>query len=271
MLMKKILIPVDFSDNSRNAVHYAIELFRGAKEDVRFTLFNAYKVYSSTGMFISVEKYMQEDAEEEMRLLLANCQESLPQHIQVEGKCVRGDVIPTICHVADKQDYDMVLMGTKGASGLKEVFLGSVASGVIKQAQTPVLVIPGDYHYEKPERILLAIDGKGLSGEEITRSVRMIATFHKSEIFILHIAEPDEEPRKVDPVKDLFLPDHPYTFVQFPGYDINASINASVHTENAQMLCMVRRKRSLLEKLFHTSTTTKEVFNSPVPFLVLHD
>jgi nucleotide-binding universal stress UspA family protein len=269
--MKKILIPVDFSRNSQNAVEYAIQLFRASREEVQFTFLNAYKVYSSTGMFISVEKYMQEDAEEEMRLLMSHLQKDLPDHIRLEAKCVRGDVIPTICHIADEQDYDLILMGTKGASGLKEVFLGSVASGVIKQAETPVLVVPGEERFQAPERILFAIDGRGLSGAHVTKALAQIARAHSAEVFILHIAEPDEAPGKVDPVNDLFLDDISYTFVQFPGEDVNAAINACVHTENAQMLCMVRRKRSFLEKIFHTSTTAKEVFNSPVPFLVLHD
>lgn len=271
--MKKILIPVDFSENSRNAVSYALALAGQANEKVQLTFLNAYKVYSSTGMFISVEKYMQQDAEEDMRMLLSLLEDTKPDQVEVEGKVVRGDVIPTLSHIALEDNYDLVVMGTKGASGLKETFLGSVASGVIKEAKTPVLVIPEGYTFKSLQKILLAVDGDAVSGPGSTRILGELARMFDSEVQILHIAETDEETGDslVDPSADLFLENIRFTFLQFPSDDINASINSTVHTQQSDMLCMIRRKRSFLEQLFHSSTTTKEVFDCPVPFLVLQD
>jgi nucleotide-binding universal stress UspA family protein len=271
--MKKILIPVDFSENSRNAVEYTLSIFGQQSEKIQLTFLNAYKVYSSTGMFISVEKYMQKDAEEDMRMLMSYLEDKKPENIELEGKVVRGDVIPTLCHIAEEEDYDLIVMGTKGASGLKEVFLGSVASGVIKQAKNPVLVVPGDFEYKAPHKILFAVDGNAVTGAAVTQVLNDIAATFDSEILILHIIEKDEEETNtsVDPATDLFIQKGHSTYMQFPSDDINASINSSIHAQQADMLCMIRRNRSALEKLFHTSTTAKEVFDCPVPFLVLQD
>ncbi len=269
--MKKVLIPVDFSESAINAVKYALNLLKQQDGEFEITLLNTYKVYSSTGMFISVEKYMQEDAEREMAGLLDFLKEYVPPHIKLGGRCIRGDVVQTIYRMAEQLEYDLILMGTKGASGALEVFQGSVAGSVMKNAVTPVLVVPDTIAFEPIKKIVFSFDGRKISQEKVVAPILDIAREGDAQVVLLHIADSDEEEVRVDAEKDLFLKDIRVSKVSFPAEDINASINACVHTEKAQLLVMIRRKRGFLENLFHSSATVKEVFDSPVPLLILHD
>ncbi len=74
-----------------------------------------------------------------------------------------------------------------------------------------------------------------------------------------------------DPGIDISLEEVPHTFHKFSGSnEVNEIVNLFVSEENADMICMIRRGRGFWENLFHKSVTRKEIFNSPVPLLVLH-
>ncbi len=266
--MNKILVPVDFSENAENALFYAVNIAKHTNASI--TLLNAYKAPSSTGMFISVEKYMKEDAINEMEFLISKVQEKFGESVPIDFKCIYGETQPTIVHLAEQLNYNLILMGTKGASGLKEVFIGSVTSAIIKGAKTPVLAIPENFTFNGIKKIVLAVDTSGLSSSEILDPVREIAKLFDSEIIILHITE-DMKQENLDKVAEYNLDEFNYSTLFMEGDDINAAVGKAVEAEQADLLCMVRRSRTFFGHLFHASVTSKEAFNSAVPLLVLHD
>lgn len=83
--------------------------------------------------------------------------EEVAEHLRQSGYNVHsrveiGDPVERICHVADELDVDMIAMSTHGRSGLSRLIFGSVTSGVVKQAERPVLIIPSSYAQHQMER-----------------------------------------------------------------------------------------------------------------------
>jgi nucleotide-binding universal stress UspA family protein len=267
--MNKLLVPTDFSDNARNALPYVIDIANLFGAEI--TLLHTYRVYSTTGMFISVESYLKEDAAREMLQLVRYIERRLENGASIETRIIRGDAVPIITKVAEKDAFDLIIMGTQGASGLKEIFLGSVTNGVSQQTQTPLLAIPSDFSYRPIEKIVWAIDEQGVSYAKVVAPLIKLAKKLDARLAVYH-KDTGSADRGIDPTVEIFLEGIDYSFhYELDTDNINESINAFVADYRADLLCMIKRKLGLLEKIFHSSHTSKEVFDSPVPLLILHD
>jgi len=267
--MKNFLVPTDFSDNSANALNYAVELanrFRG-----RITLAHLYKVYSSTGMFVSVESYMKEDAAEQMQELMEKVKPSLAPGVSIESKVIRGEAVSIITDMAMKLGVDLIVMGTQGASGTQEVFFGSTTNGVMKHTTTPVLAIPSGADFHPVRNIVLAIDEGCVSNPGVLAPLVQIARSFHSTIRVYH-KDSGNTDQGIDPSIDIFLNGVSHSFhYELDAENINTSIKAFVKDYSGDLLCMIRRRRGFLKDLFHVSATSREVFNCSLPLLVLHD
>jgi nucleotide-binding universal stress UspA family protein len=267
--MDKLFVPVDFSKNSRNALEYAIQI--GNLFGSTIHLVHTYKVSNRAGMFISVEQYVLEDVEQEMSLLLKEMEPRLENGASFKPSIVRGDTIPTLTRGVEQIDPDLIIMGTQGASGLKEVFMGSITNGLIKNTNKPMLAIPADYSFTMPESIVLAIDDIDITSQSVIMPLSKLARKFDARIMVFH-SEVSDEDAGIDPSIDIFLDGVEHSFhYELKGDAVNKSINDFVSDNRAEMLCMIQRERGFWKGLFHSSATKKEVFDSPVPLLVLHD
>jgi hypothetical protein len=102
---------------------------------------------------------------------------------------LRGESISTIVSLGNGGKYDFITMGIKGASGMKEVFIGSVAGGVISRTTAPILVVPGKYKYRPLDEVVLAVSGIPFSNEAVFEPLRKIAKLSASKTKVLQITD----------------------------------------------------------------------------------
>jgi nucleotide-binding universal stress UspA family protein len=265
--MKKILVPVDFSGYSQNALNYAIGLARDMGAALH--LLHTYVVHASADMIISIERYIREDAEKMMEDSRLWIHKQWPDHPPVTYDILKGNAIPLIASLADQ--YDLVVMGTQGASKFKDIFLGSTTNGVCKATETPVLAIPGNARYRPIKKIVMAVDDYEVTGKNVVEPLIEFAELNDADIKIFH-TELGQADLGVDPIIGMYLSGQEYSFHYAPAtLKINESIHDFVLTEKADMLCMIGRKRARINELFHRSVTKREVFQTEVPLLILTD
>ncbi|MFT5166889.1 MAG: nucleotide-binding universal stress UspA family protein [Saprospiraceae bacterium] len=270
--MKSILVPTDFSANTQTALEYAIDLAN--QFACKLILFNTYKLSHRAGMFIGVERMMRDESKELMEETLEKTQKKLNEGVLLEGKVAKGEAVSTIIRAAKKLEVSMIVMATQGASGLKEVFIGSTTNGVMIGSKAPVLVVPSEFDYYPFRTIALYADEKMVLNKRSFEALRMIVSRYDASICAFYIGT------KTDTVADTvndslsgILEGIKFSFHEIAGddKDINQKIKDFVKSENADMLCMIKRNRGFWDRLFSNSVTTKEVFHSNVPILVLHD
>jgi nucleotide-binding universal stress UspA family protein len=264
--MNRILVPVDFSDTSVNALNYAIQLFKGFALEV--TLLHSYEVSSSAFTMKSINRVMEDDAHKEMDALIKNVERDNP-NVVFRFKIMKINAISAITSLANSNVYDFVIMGTKGASGLKEVFIGSVAGGVISRTHAPVIVVPNHFSYDHLHEIVFASSGAPLSDNAVLEPLRALAKMHSSSINILHIskeAEPDLN-ETVSALEDF----NPTVTYDFGSGNINDRLKDYFEKKGASLLCLVRGKKDFISRIFGESVTMKQTFDSSVPLLILHD
>ena len=268
--MKKFLIPTDFSANAEGALHYAIEL-ANTIGNIELTLFHAYEVHSNAGMFVSVSDFMKKDAVDQVLDAIRKAEPKLSNSVTLDSQILRGDTVDLITDFAERNHYDLIVMGTQGASGLKEVFFGSTTNAVLTKSGLPVLAVPEGYTFVPVQEVVLAIDEEGFTDQRDIAPLEAVVKAFDIPVRVFHQSEAFAKDG-IDPEIDGILEGIEHSFhYQLEKDNINDSINSFVAETGAQLLVMVRRQRGFLEEVFHVSVTTKEVFNTPVPLLVLRE
>ncbi|MCB0609844.1 MAG: universal stress protein [Lewinellaceae bacterium] len=267
--MKKILVPTDFSENARNAVDFSVAIANQFGSEIH--LLYTYKIYSTAGMFVSVESFMEQDAIEDMSGLIKELKPTLKNNAVIHHRIIRGDTIPVIADLAEKEHFDLIIMGTQGASGLKEIFTGSITNGVIKASKVPVLAVPSDWTYQPFQHIIFAVDEGPVTHPDVAKLLVDLAASYKAKILVFH-QNTDEGEKAVDGSILQAIAGAEYSIhLELDESHIVDSINDFAEEYQAGLLCMIRRKRSFLDQIFHSSITSKEAFHCKVPLLVLRD
>ncbi|AEH61198.1 UspA domain protein [Methanosalsum zhilinae DSM 4017] len=130
---KKIVIATDGSDNSKYAVETGIKIAgsMGASVDAVHVIHAAWETEVDSELRDEAEKivgYVEEKGNKE--------------NVSVEGVILIGNPAEMLIDYAQKKDADLIVMGTKGMSGIKRFMLGSVAENVVRHSKKPVMVVP---------------------------------------------------------------------------------------------------------------------------------
>lgn len=267
--MKNLLVPTDFSENAATAYDYAIDIANRFGSHI--TLVHAYHLASTATVMVSVEDMMKEDAEAEMNALLAQLRTRLQHGASIEGKVVRGDAVGSISRLAESGGYDLIIMGSQGASGLKEIFSGSTANGVIRSVNIPVLAVPANYAFQPFSTIVFAVDEGSISSPASIKALLALGKAYNAKVRVYH-KDTGEDDKGIDPSVDMFLESVEHSFhYELEADGIHDSLADFAKEYQANLLCMIRRKRSFLENIFHQSATKREVYQIQMPLLILQD
>lgn len=185
-----------------------------------------------------------------------------------------GMVDSVVEDVVAKENVDLIVMGTQGASGLKEVFVGSNTSAVIGQAGCPVIIVPENARWQVPKKILFATDYKELSSGKIIDPVAEIANKYKAEIMILNVVPSQKETvSEEEAMEGLVLDDYfesiEHSFHLKHNDDPEHGIDDFAHEHKVEIIAMVKRKHSFFGRIFHKSITKKMVYHTDIPLLII--
>ena len=139
MEIKKVLVPVDFSENSKKILE-AAGYFSSMHKAQLHAVFVVQSFDDYSGFFVphmpvaKFEEEMVQAAEQKMETFLQG-------HKDIEAKIFVGDVAEEIIRHAEESGMDLIVMGTHGYKGLEKVMFGSVAEKVVRSSPCPVLTI----------------------------------------------------------------------------------------------------------------------------------
>lgn len=141
--IKKILFPIDFTENSIKIFPYVLSM--AEKYDSTIYLIHiAQDLFEWGGFYVphaSLEISQTEVLITAEKLLDKICNEQLQEHPDAKKIIVSGDPALEILKIIESEDIDLVIMGTHGRKGLDHVIFGSVASNVVKKSLAPTLTV----------------------------------------------------------------------------------------------------------------------------------
>lgn len=135
----KILIPTDGSENTKAAIAQGLELARvmGAEVTALYVVDQASFVnFPMDATVVSIYSLLEKEGKEAVDFVVT---EGAKVGVKVEAKVVEGNPAKKI--VDEAENYDLVVMGTLGRTGISKLLLGSVAERVVRFAPCPVLVV----------------------------------------------------------------------------------------------------------------------------------
>jgi nucleotide-binding universal stress UspA family protein len=268
-MIKTILFPTDFSHNAENAMTFAIKI--AMKTGARLVLLNSYELpYSDTVMTTSLIDVMRRNSEEQLDDIKGRLAISHPD-LDVSAFSSMNNTIRAIRNVAEGEKADLIVMGTKGASGLQEVLIGSNTASVLSNSQVPVLAIPENSEYHKVERIAYACDLHKHENSWVLEYLADLCKLMESELHVL-CYNIDEGSHCPDPalIED-GLSGVKFIYHSEDSSDLIASVDSYVDENNIDMIVMFKRKYGFIERIFHRSKTNQMAYHTKVPLMALHE
>ncbi|MEQ8242285.1 universal stress protein [Fulvivirga sp.] len=275
-MIKRILVPTDFSECAENAIRYAARLAK----DINATdliLLNAYKLPVTYGeMTISaIAEDLIEEQEHEVELEFTNQINKLPElkevpHYYVHKNALIEDAVATM---ADELSIDLIVMGTKGAHGISEIVLGTNTHVITKNSKHPVLVIPQNASYRAIQDIALATDYKALNSSTVD-VLKFFNRIFRSNIHLVHISDKEiiteEEIAEAKSVNQHFKNiTHHFHFII--NKDMEEGINSYIREKKIDMLALIPRKHGFFYSLFNKSHSKKLIYHTEIPLLAIPD
>ncbi|MFP8953457.1 universal stress protein [Natrialbaceae archaeon A-arb3/5] len=143
-MTRKILVPIDESDRSSDALEYALTEY-GDETIIALHVINPREFFSAGGIESGItanQEQLQEAAEGRAEEVLDSARdETMARGVEIETETLIGDVANSIVSYADEQAVDHIVIGSHGRSGASRVLLGSVAETVTRRAAVPVTVV----------------------------------------------------------------------------------------------------------------------------------
>lgn len=276
--MQKILVPTDFSTNALKAVTYASEI--AIKSGATLHLLHVIEpsLNMATMQSDSSAKKVVNEKTEKLNLSLRSIAEIYPE-LKVVPSLAGGSIIPSILKYAENENPDLIIMGTKGASGLKKVFFGSVTAGVIGKTKIPVLTVPASYEIEEPDGIVFATN-QFEKNIDLLNKIVAISELFSAPVHVVVFKDTDgnkdadfiyNEEQLNDYLRFLkeTFPKGKFKGEILEGKDFEITIDNYTKKNEADLIVMVTYPKSFFEKVFLKSVTKKMAFHSTTPILAI--
>jgi nucleotide-binding universal stress UspA family protein len=274
--MIKLLVPVDFSDTSRNALSYALDMAQ-------------YIPLSSVLIFNSYEKVMagsdgtplsgNADIRRNISLLaLENLRNSIlnNRNIDVKVQAEEGSLLENLEKLTSDGQFDMIVMGINGSTRMEQIMIGSSTLNVVARLLCPVLIVPPIARYSRILTVVYASDMKNVQVTTPVKTLRKILDLFSPKLYIAnvdeeHFVEISEEYKKEKAVMNELLEglDPDYAFIRL--YDFAEAIHQFATDKKADLIITAPKKHGFLEKIFTTSHTEKLAYHTHIPLLAIQE
>lgn len=278
--MKYILLPTDFSDNAWNAIFTAVKLYADVK--CRFYLLHAYepKAMNLLGRksqlrLGTIYDSLSHHSKQELEKILAYLKEnhSNPNHsfeiISKSDTLEDGIRITLSAH-----DIDLIVMGTQGATGAQQVFMGSNTVKVLKRVEhCAVLVVPSEYNFQVMKTVVFPTDFMKKNEKHQLQTLTELALLWKADILVVHVALEftlsNQQKINQKLLKDRFEGlDLTFQNIDFE-VDISHTLEKFMDLAGIDLMAMVRYHHTFWEKVIDEPVVKKLAFHTKVPLLIL--
>lgn len=265
----KIIVPIDFSENSIKALEFAI--FMADKKHAKITLVHVMEiVYDFASQAAIALDSMYSDGERMLGNLIEKYKAS---NVDMEYKIVDGVASISVARIADELDATLIVMGTQGASGIKKALIGTTTVNLIREANCPVLVVPAQAHVSEIKKITLALEFANHEEKFIDWIIAMSERWGLG-LEILHVQTNKgfKEDLAILGIESYLQKKHPglqariHTF-----YSESASEGLDMYMQehDNMILVMCHEHQNLWNQVIQKSQSIKMAYHTHIPLLIM--
>ncbi len=279
--MKNILLPTDFSENSWNAVQYAIALLK--EKSCIFYVLHTYTPAIANHRFMAAALYgdnkedtlhmaSQRGLKKVVRRIHKTHNRSNHRFETISSFSLLTDVIQELI---EEKEIDLIVTGTKGASGLDTVFMGSNTVRIIKSVKNcPILAIPQYFKFQAPNQIAFTTNFKRFYTLYELRPLIQLAAMFEATIQIVYVQHESKELTELQQFNLNILRKYFGSVVHnvhtVPVTNTVAnSLEIFTNGLNIYLLAMLNYRHSQMERMTREPVIKQIAFHTRIPLLVM--
>jgi len=276
--MKNVLIPTDFSENSWNAIRYALQFFK--KERCSFYVLhvnnggkNSHPISNKEGL----EKDPTNTSKKHLRTLLDRIIAEFPENKKHKFYTLSDTnlFITSIRKNIAEKKIDLIVMGTKGASNKNKLIIGSNTTNVIVKVPCNTLIIPEKAKFEGLEEIAFPTDFSLSYGIEALQPLSDVLEKSNAVLHLLHISKKAVVLNKSQLENKELMEDHfsnqKHSFHFLINKEAEDAVQQFTESKSIHMLVMMAKNLNYFQKILFHLKVEKSSYHTNIPLLVLHE
>ena len=279
--MQKILIPTDFSENAWNAISYAMQLFRYRK--CTFYFLNTYTPVIPNSRFMAnmvdggrIVDAVRDASEKGLKQTIDWVKKEFnnPNHT-FETISSFNLLVEEVKDVVEEFGIHLVITGTKGASGIDEVFMGSNTVRIIKNTKRcPVLAIPQHFDFIAPSEIAFATDFNRFYSSSELQPLLDLAEMFKATIRIVHVqyklkALSELQQFNLNMLRRYMKDTEHYVHTVSELNSVSHTLEMFSDELDIHLLAMLNYQHSYMEKMTREPIVKRTAFHTQIPLFVI--
>ncbi len=268
--MQKFLVPVDFSLPTESAAEYAIEMTKDIS-GTEIILYHVYKhdIFSTWKDSDKGSRKTATDAE--MKIVKDFLKNSPNQKITIESE--EGSFIENISKYVLGNHIDMVIMGINGSTRMADALMGDNVLNLIRNINTPIMIIPPDVKFRKINKVLFASDFKDVARKTPFDSLKKVLDLFSPTLNILnvdseHYVELSEAYKIEKEEMEFKLKSYNPEFFFLNSYDFLEGIISFAETKEIDAIITVPKKQGFVNQLFKIYTR-KLALSTHIPIVAI--
>ena len=277
--MNNFLVPIDFSETSRNAARYAAHIST-LVPDAHLILYNVFDSLE----YGSDSSPLGTDAEEDAgrKTIMELALESVKTEISaITGARIslvaeeNNRFLDTLEKYVNNNEIQLIIMGITGSTRLGQIFMGSNTLNLVKRGTVPVIIVPPHAHSESAKNVMLLTDFKDIENTIPVKTVKTVLDLFKPRLHIVnvdheHYVQVTEDYKTERGKLESLLKDYQPDFYFIRLFDFMDAINQFVADNKIDLILTFPRKHSFLSNVFKTTNTTQLAYHSHVPIVAIH-
>jgi nucleotide-binding universal stress UspA family protein len=272
-IMKRIIVPVDFSATAENAALYAANVAQFYRADMwlfyNYSLMPVLSEYAYSGVS---DADMQSAAMFELEEFKKKIQAQLLVPVNISVKAAGGDLIEALNDLCEEIKPDMVVFGLSGKNALARLVVGSNTIRAIHQLKYPVLVVPPKAVFLPVRKVGFACDYKKISASTPLSLLKKVVKDFNADLHVLNVEYSDntgplDEGSNITGFFEELKPYYSAIYSQ----DITHGINWFAEKEKIDWILMIPRQHNFMDKIFGRSQTKELLYHTKLPVLCMHD
>lgn len=277
--MNNFIVPIDFSETSKNAARYAAHI-AALVPDAHLILYNVFDAleYGSDSSPLGTDA--EEDASRKaiVEMALESVRTELSSITGAQITCVAEEsnrFLDTLEAYVKKNNIQLIIMGLTGSTPLVQVFMGSNALNIVKRAIAPVIIVPEYTHSRSAKNVLLLTDFKDIDNTIPIDTVKSVLDLFHPRLFIVnvdheHYVQVTDEYKTERTKLEAKLQEYNPEFFFIRLFDFVEATNQFVADNHIDLILTFPRKHSFLSNIFKTTNTTKLAYHSHVPIVAIN-
>lgn len=262
--MRKVIVPIDFSEPSESAYEFARNLNEYLKGVIKL-------------LHVQKPGNIQESVRIENEKQLESYKNSFEgdwhidfEELLIDTEIRTGTVENEILEYSDEVENNWIVMGARRDVDTPNMVCGTIASKIAKNATVPVLIIPEGHPFIPFNKIAYCVDNDFMDTNAM-EEIALIADKLKSEIHLIRVDQQDgyDETKLLEIWKEYFK-NNKVSFHQLKGSNIPNAINEYVNENEIDLIALSKAKRGFIQELFHKSITKRMVMSTDKPLLIFH-